>query len=864
MARFSSLRWIPLAAALLWPSPSPAPLSLDDYDPDAREELVLQLVVGRRVLDDALLAIREGDAVFYPLGYLGERLGVALEVDTEAGRVSGWIAEPEQIVEFDAATGAGRLGEEALQFSEGRYLWEREDLYFDAAALAALLPLEITYRPRDQKAELVPTGPLPIFQRWEREARWDGLREAPHRRAVQPLDPLPYRGWSRPGWAVAVDHRHPSREDLPARTDGELRMAGDVLYHEGRLYASTVDDELRRADLTLARDYRHRWLTRHELGHVAAPSAPMVTRHRSGLGGAVTNAPYGRPAAGLDGFVVEGDAPDGWSAELYRNGELVDYIVEITDGRYRFDDVPVAAGENRYDIMLYGPRGQVRTERRTAYAGPGMVPPGEIRYDLRWYEPSNSLVGDYRSVLDVEDGQRLQARFNAGLHQRLTAGVDLHQSDGVADHPDRAAGVDLTGTVGLTWWQLRRAVDMEEEGAATRMELLRPIHRWTARAMVTEVEELATEDLGVDLDRRTEWSLSGPVFHWFRWRSDYRRDDLVDARVNHRLRLYQTGRIGGVRLGHRWERVWGDTGFGHRTDGSLDAGIHGPRDRYGFGLRYTAAPEREVELVRASWNRLLNSRLATRVEARAGLSERIPDALGAGLTASYRRVRFGLGGTVEEDGEWLVTAGLETGGLPDPFGGGWRLTGDGRRHLGDGAAAVRVMLMDGEDEVPLEGVDVRAGGRVGQTGEDGVALLSGLDPYRRHDVLLELGVIEDPFIRQVSDEVSIEPRPGAVQAVEYRLALTGEIEGTVWRVVDGRREPVPAVRVVALNGDGVAAVTTTAYDGFYILDRLLPGEYTVALHEEDARRLGVEPRAGGMAVRIERGGDILYGTDILL
>ena len=850
------------AAALVWPGPAPAPLSFDDYDPHARQDLVLALTLGRHTLDDAMLAIADGGTIYYPLGAIARNLELPIEVDPLAGRAEGWILEGERQLELalDCAGGTAHLADKRFYPRGEQCRMEPEDLYIDAALLTALTPVHITYEPRTLTAALEPTGPLPLLQRLERERRWSGLRDQPHDYARRPVQPHPYRPWSVPAWAVAVDHRHESREGRPSRTDGELRMAGDFLYHEASLYAATTDGELDRADVTLARDVRRPWLTRYELGRVRAPSAALLTHNRSGLGVSATNAPRGRPGAGVDGYTVEGDAPEGWSAELYRNGELIDFIGEISGTRYRFADVPTAPGENRYDVKLYGPRGQVRTERHTVYSGPGMLAPGEIRYDISRFEPERSVAGDYRPFNQEIEGPRARARVEAGLHPRLSAGWEIHRSDGTADHPERAAGVDLTGSAGLTWWQLRRVRDLDS-GRADRIQLFRPLGRWSAGIGHTVVDELASEDLGSELEKRTEAQASGPVRHWFHLRADYRRDDLEENRSQHRARLYQTGRVGGVRIGHRIVSRWSDE-WERETVGSLDTGSYGGKDRFGLGLRYAAAPEAELETARASWNRRWNHRITTRTEVTAGLSERFKHTLRAGVSGAFRAVRVGAHGVLDEDGEWHIAVGVESGGMPNPHTGGWTLSGDGRRHLHDGATAVRVSLDDGVEERPQEGIVVRSGGRSAETGADGVAMLTGLDPYRRHDIELDLRRIDDPFIRRLGENVSVDPRPGMVQPLEYRLAVTGEIEGVVRRIDGDTAKPVAGVRVTARDEEGtIRGSAVAAFDGLYILDRLPPGRYTVDLHPDDARRLGVDTADTAMEIEI-RGGDIVYSADI--
>src|SRR3546814_17931802 len=50
------------------------------------------------------------------------------------------------------------------------------------------------------------------------------------------------------------------------------------------------------------------------------------------------------------------------------------------DGRYEFIDVPLQYGANRFEIILYGPQGQVRREIKQVQVGMDSIPPQQTWY----------------------------------------------------------------------------------------------------------------------------------------------------------------------------------------------------------------------------------------------------------------------------------------------------------------------------------------------------------------------------------------------------------------------------------------------------------------------------------------------------
>ena len=132
--------------------------------------------------------------------------------------------------------------------------------------------------------------------------------------------------------------------------------------------------------------------THFGVGDVAGLSSRLV-RGSSGRGAVVTNRPLFNPVA-FDRTRFEGDLPAGWDAELYRNGELLAFSRSDGSQRYVFDDVPMIYGDNRFEIILYGPQGQQRSRLEYLNVGQNQVPAGKTWYWAGISQPGKNLVGD--------------------------------------------------------------------------------------------------------------------------------------------------------------------------------------------------------------------------------------------------------------------------------------------------------------------------------------------------------------------------------------------------------------------------------------------------------------------------------------
>ncbi len=117
--------------------------------------------------------------------------------------------------------------------------------------------------------------------------------------------------------------------------------------------------------------------THFAIGDVAGLSSRLVPG-TTGRGLEVTNRPLFNPVA-FDRTRFDGDLPSGWDAELYRNGELLAFSRSDGSQRYVFADVPLVYGDNRFEIILYGPQGQQRSRLESINVG---QKPGAGRADL--------------------------------------------------------------------------------------------------------------------------------------------------------------------------------------------------------------------------------------------------------------------------------------------------------------------------------------------------------------------------------------------------------------------------------------------------------------------------------------------------
>ena len=131
--------------------------------------------------------------------------------------------------------------------------------------------------------------------------------------------------------------------------------------------------------------------THFAVGDVPGPTSRLIAGG-TGRGAEITNRPLFNPVA-FDRTRFEGDLPAGWDAELYRNGQLVAFANGDGTQRYVFEDVQLNYGDNRFEIISYGPQGQQRSRIETINVGQSHVPPGQTYYYAGINQPGTDLLG---------------------------------------------------------------------------------------------------------------------------------------------------------------------------------------------------------------------------------------------------------------------------------------------------------------------------------------------------------------------------------------------------------------------------------------------------------------------------------------
>lgn len=837
---------IAAAAASSFGAPASSPEAVQPWSADPDSQYLLDVQIRQKLLGDGVRAYPVPGGSCVILGDVLTALDLPIRIDLAGRRAEGWAFHEKNRLLIDRGAGTARFAGKNEPLGTTTVRDAPEGWCVDTAALANWLGIKVTARTDASVLLLESEKKLPVELAAERRERAARLSRVNLDLTNLPKVRLPYRMWRTPSVDVMMDAGLTYSAATGARIDhrASILAAGEALQmsYDARIgtdqrgYPTNVRLRAYRSDPEgqLLGPLK---ATHVAVGDVEGLSSPLATAGGAGRGAVVTNRPLFQSIA-FDRTQFSGELPPGWDAELYRNGELIGFASANGNGRYQFTDVALSYGDNRFEILTYGPQGQVKSRIETVTVGPQAVPPGESWYWAGVVDPGRDLLDltRKREAPDRNRGPRATAALEHGIDQRTSVAA-LVQSLVVDDERVTFVEGAVRRSIGPALAEVGLARD-DKGGMAFRGQALAKIGgtslSWSS--FVSRGFSARPEGLGARAEHR--FSVDAPL-------------KLSSTSV---LPLHADVRLTERDGGGRTIEANGRTSV-MLSRFNLSALVRYRESQPGGGL----AASREVEAgligsgragpvrLRGSTEFGIDGRARLKRAELSGYWSRGGDADWEGALAyeeTGRRVRgrishirrfdqLSLAGSVEAASDGSVAAGLNLTFSLDRGASGWRFS---RQSLaGTGSVRARVFrdsngngLRDGDERVE-EGAIITAGLRPADksTGKDGWTSVAGLDNYRPVAIGVDASSLSDPNLVPAKPAQLVVPRPGVSAEVLIPLVGGGAIEGTLLKDGGGAFEGLD-LELVDESGRVVGTVRTE-YDGYFLFERVAAGRYQLRL-----------------------------------
>ena len=850
------------------------------WQPNEDDALLFDVRVGQWRVGDGVRGYQTDSGVCVDLADVIIAFDLPLRLDKKSRRATGWLFEESRTFTLDRESRLVQIMNKTSAVAENDVRDVPEGWCVDTKTLATWLNVNIKADLSNALLIISADRKLPFELAEERKSRAGKVRpQKEFDLSSLPQARDPYKMFRTPSIDVVASVGAAHDKQVGRRIEARYEI-----YASGEIAGASFDARLSSDDRGIAENLRVRAYrtdpngallgplkaTHWALGDVATNVTPLGIQTTAGRGAFVTNRPLNRPDS-FDRTVFRGELPNGWDAELYRNEQLIGYVQSRGDGRYEFLDVQLFYGQNRFEIVLYGPQGQIRRDVKMIPVGLGSIPPRETYYWAAVQDSGRDLINldsvDPSDFLGVRGGFGLER----GLDPKTSVAASLFTSVLRGNRKYYLEG-SVRRAIGPTLVELASAANLVG-GYAVRGQLL-------AQVGETLVSGESAWLLGgyeserYDRDVRHFNSLS--VDHSLRFgrhylpvRAELRYIDRTDG--GHRLEAESRLSFNIKKINSSIELEWVKdySPFGGGPETRLDTSLRLSGRIGGLRLRGEATlglmGDRGFRESKITGEWRAGETSDWKVEA--GYSN--SDSRGRLALGHTRRFRhFGLTGQLEVASDGSVAAGVNLAFSigPDPHKGGMRFASEKLASAGQAFAVVfHDENADGirqAGETVQKEVELTAGlsARGPPTDAQGRTVIDGLQPYEPVLIGIDASTLPDPFVQPATGGVVVTPRPGIPVIIELPLVSAGEISGNLQRE-GGRILNGVDIELVDRNGR-VVKTTRSEYDGFFLFEFVPYGRYSLRITALSANVVGVEMALPKVAELGKNSGSIDLGIVI--
>lgn len=852
--------------------------------------LIFALYLNNYILHEGVVLYQINDKYYISLTGLFEALEFPISVNVFEGVAEGWYLNEDRTFFLDLEKGTAQLSDNRIILNPEKVHRLPDDIYVETDELSKWFPIYYNIDFQNLAINVTSQESLPIEERIAKEDRRkrlftedDEFKDFIRGGNVEPLFTSPYVDAN-----IFIEKKPDSITGNGPSLGTQFGLnSSSVILGQDTNFNIFSDDLLSFPimRMTLGRKSNKRdllgplGLNEYSFGDVSTPAIPLVSENVRGRGLVLST--YGLNRLSDSRFAnLRGELLPGWEVELYRNETLLAYITENVNGQYEFLNIETLPGVNIFKLIFYGPQGQKIEKFERLFSDGDVTKVGKTNFRLAINQQNKDLIGSSSSVINTDfsdtNATRLQFMGEHGIAENITLASSLSSLSfqGVRREYYQAGlytnffamPTSLNYSVASNGG---RALGIRARTSFNKLNIA------FERDQYKNYNSEANRGIIIDgiLSENTQLSLNGIVSPFSNIQLPYNFRAIHQKTNDGRSGLALYGRVSSrinqftVTLENQWQRASGlldqfggaflvSTSFG-------DSLIRGAVD-------YRILPKIEISRLRLTRNWKLNHTSGLILGLGYLNQENDIANLLFGYNKKFKKIRMNIEANVDSKGEIYAGIGFSLGFGLDPRTQDiyWSNRGLSR----DGLISPRVFLdnnnngtFDDNDEL-LEDVKFSSNYSTNFEGtdENGQMLMTGMPLYRSTHISVKEESLKDPFLISQKQGVTFELRPGNPQLVEFPISETGEIDGTVNRLVNGEVRPAAGISVFLRREDGkIVSQQKAAYDGFYLFDRILPGKYILELDSNEISLLGYE-EVEPFEIEVTSENNMIFGMDYLL
>ncbi|WP_240701222.1 MULTISPECIES: hypothetical protein [unclassified Pseudoalteromonas] len=824
-----------------------------------------------------VLAVKSQQGIWVDLLSFSETVEFVIDVNGNTGIAKGWFINPENTFVLDTTKMTITVKGRTFSIAQEQLHVDQQDIFVASTLLEQVFDLTMAVDYSTLELYINSDARLPIEARLARQKR-ELSQTARYSEPTLPWKESPYQAVSSPMADIQISM---TADDQQSSAGYSILGANDLAYLNAEYYFAGRDgDLLTDSRLTFSREDLNSELlgplaaNRIEFGDVLATQIGNRFNSNYARGAKVTNKPLFKPV-NTNQVNIIGNIQPGWDVELYQNGVLINQLLSLNDGRYIFENVDLLYGANNFELIFYGPQGQVERKTEQYLIDGTSLSAGESFYEFSITEQGHQLFNQSNYYVE-NPGWLFSGRYDTALTDNISVygGIAGLKSEYKDDTQNLAIGsnVSLFDRLLINLDYEQNNEDESELEFTARGQIAEQALRFRASERERLINRQSSQQR-MSSSSNYEFNISGEVFQ-----NQY-------GRLNYQNNAYYTdidSRYDSLKLENIMNYAYSGFSFNHRLSWQKDSRLDDStllgnvrlQGRFGqvfsrFSLDYSMSPHHSIQSYEAQFNRSLTSQLQGELTLRNSL---IDDVKSAEIGLNWQSDRFSLNSNLNYDSEdrWRV-------GLFSRFSLGYASQGTGifssKRSLARSGTLMAHVYLDAnnngikdESEHGIAGVKVKGvqNYRQAVTDENGIALLTSMPANRTTDIVIDPDSFPDPFLVAANDGFSVTPRAGFIEYIDIALNNSSEVEGVVYVAQDENMKVQPFANISLIDKTGKkVSQTQAAYDGYYLFTDLRPGEYKAVIDDEYKDKKSLKDNQH-VTLNLSAGGEVVVGADLVL
>ena len=830
------------------------------------EELIFSLDIANTNIG-AVLAIIENETLFLNFDEYISTLDFPINYSASNLKYKGWFINEQRTFLLDIKTNIEgkvlvEVESERFEIDADNFRMKGDQLYLSQSVLTNIFEIGHQFNYQKLELEILPPLDFPLLAKLNRQGK---LISRDFNRTPSFVNlPRSYELISPQILDISVNASYREQNDALRYNYGVSGARDLALLHTQFNFTGSDNGQLSNARLNFSREsqsgnlFGNTGITKFEIGDVRAARQGAGQTQAESLGFILQNNDI---TNNFDSefITIDGDIPQNWDAELYRNGVLLKQQFDISTGRYEFVDVRLLYGLNNFEVLLFGPQGQIRRRTLERLVDERVSSKKPLTYQVSFQKLNSTLIGVNEKQLNQDLGYSFSSVVNTYFNNDTSINLGFNSSFGGSFEQNsfnlgvakilfddtlvdlnlghiEAGATGLSASLRTRLWGQAFSLNYQnqnisnKEGFGARQALglsLNGDFRIANFVRVPYSQTVSLQDLGNETTLNIENSLGlkfnrFSLFHNLSYERIDKNLSQNDSELNTFSTLIEENTSASVNLQTSFGRVFGRLSASYSPDNE----------------------DQLIEAYRASLNWQPANDLSVSLNATKDL---IQDSLIAALSLGYLADNFRINGRIgysEVNGYDIgVNASFSLSGSDSSTG---LLTNNAIPESSTGKLHVRVFfdknlnaIFDDGDSV-LSNVAVKAPQfyKNALTNDKGIATFERLPNQMSSDILIDKDSLPEIFLVPIVKGVSITARRGLVDSLDYPVVISSEIDGLAEIVnQDGSILPLVRAELALLNAKGeIVQETTTEYDGYYAFIGVTPGEYSIELQRASVEK----------------------------